>query len=295
MNPDDVFLTNNLFRLPLLRLQIVVEGEPFERADRLYIKFIRGRVRKMLKSIKLLILVGFVAAAVATCTAVQAAPDAESQIARPSSDAPRTITVVGQGRIRLTPDIAILNVGAEARASAVSEAKAEVDAQMSAITAALQEAGVADKDVQTSHYGIHFEREPLSPVREGPALENQGAYVVSTMVQVTIRDVEQAGDTLDGVIQAGANQVYGITFSVADESAGQSQARATAMADARGRAQELAGLADLELGEVLSVSEIIGGVPNPAMLSAERGLGGGGFAPGELELGTQIEVTFAVK
>jgi uncharacterized protein YggE len=247
----------------------------------------------MSKTIKLLSLVALLAASVAACTTAKAAPGSESPAAA------RTITVVGEGKVSLMPDIATINVGAEARADTASEAKAEVDARMAAIAAALQEAGVAEKDIQTSHYSIHYEQEPMpmtSMMGEGPAPENQGGYRVSNMVRVTVRDVEKAGDVLDAVVQAGANQVYGVNFTVSDESTWQSEARAKAMADARSRAQELAGLAKVELGGVLSVSEVIGSlsVPVPVM-AVERGMGGGGIAPGELELGTQIQVTFAIQ
>ena len=240
----------------------------------------------MSKRIKLLPVIALLAASLAACTAVRAAPQSEFPAA------PRAITVIGKGKVSLKPDIATINVGAEARANTVSEAKTEVDAQMAVIATTLQETGIAEEDIQTSHYSIHYEQEPM--MREGPASESQGGYRVSSMVQVTVRDVEKAGDVLDAVVQAGANQVYGVTFTVADESIWQSEARAKAMADARSRAQELAGLAEVELGEVLSVSEIIGSVPVP-MMESRLGMGGGGIAPGELELGTQIQVTFAIQ
>jgi hypothetical protein len=224
----------------------------------------------------------------AACTGVEAAPGSESPAA------PRAITVIGEGKVSLKPDLAMINVGAEARANTVSEAKAEVDAQMAAIAAALEEAGVDEKDIQTSHYSIYYEQEPMPVMSEGSALENRGGYRVSNMVQVTVRDVDKAGDVLDAVVQAGANQVSGVNFTVSDESTWQSEARAKAMADARSRAQELADLAQVELGQVLSVSEVIGSSLVP-MMAAERGLGGGGIAPGELELGTQIQVTFAIQ
>ena len=66
------------------------------------------------------------------------------------------------------------------------------------------------------------------------------------------------------------------------------------MAVARSHADELAGLADVELGEVLSVSEVVGGIPVPLM-GIKSQMGGGAMAPGELELSTQIQVTFAVR
>ena len=242
----------------------------------------------MSKRIKLLPVVALLAASLAACTGVEAAPRSES------SAAPRAITVVGEGTVSLEPDLATINVGAEARANTVSEAKAEVDAQMAAIAAALKEAGVDEKDIQTSHYSIYYEQEPMPVMPEGSAPENRGGYRVSNMVRVTVRDVEKAGDVLDAVVQAGANQVAGVNFTVSDESTWQSEARAKAMADARSRAQELADLAEVELGQVLSVSEVIGSSPVP-MVALERGLGGGGIAPGELELGIQIQVTFAIQ
>lgn len=153
----------------------------------------------------------------------------------------------------------------------------------------------ARKDIQTSHYGIYFEREPY-PVREGgSALETQGAYRVSNMLEVTVRDVNKAGDVLDGVVEAGANQVYGVTFTVSDDSKWQSEARKNAVSDARSRAKELAELTGVTLGEVQIVSEVIGGGVMPVVYAERAAMGGGGIAPGELEMSTQVQVTFAIQ
>jgi uncharacterized protein YggE len=235
-----------------------------------------------------LMLVALLAVLAAACSAAEAAPVPQT----PS--VPRTITVIGEGKVRLRPDVATMNVGVEARAGTVSEAKKQVDEQMAAMTAALLDAGVAENDIQTSHYGIYYEREPMPVLREGPTTEVQEAYLVSNLVLVTIRDVDSAGEVLDAVVQAGANQVHGVTFTVSDESAWQSQAREKAMADARNRAEELAALSGVGLGEIQSVSEVVGGLAVP-MMAVERGMGGGGMTPGELELGTQIQVMFAIQ
>jgi uncharacterized protein YggE len=252
-----------------------------------------SRITKMLLAVALGVVVGAAAGLWAvTKTAAQARPVPAAQTAPQA--VPRSITVVGEGKVSLKPDIATINVGSEARADTASEAKSEVDAQMDSVLVALREAGVAEEDIRTSHYSIHYDQQPMPLMRERPV--PQAGYRVSNMVQVTVRDVGKAGDVLDAVIQAGANQVYGVTFTVSDESTWQSEARTKAMADAMARAQELAGLAEAELGEVLSVSEVIGGIPTAMMgVKVERGMGGGGIAPGELELRTQIQVTFAIQ
>jgi uncharacterized protein YggE len=223
-------------------------------------------------------------------------PRSESQAA-PSSTAQdplRTITVVGTGKVSLVPDVAQVNLGAEARADTVAEAKAEVDDQMLAIHAALKEMGIDGEDIQTSHYSIHYERELQPVMQEGPAVEGQGGYRVSNILRVTVRDVEKAGDVVDAAVEAGANQVHGVTFTVADESTWQGQAREKAFSDAEARAAELAGLAGVDLGEVQFVSEVIGAWP-AAMTPTPETIMSGGFAPGELELSTRVQVTFAIQ
>jgi uncharacterized protein YggE len=244
------------------------------------------------------LIVSMLALLLVACAGVQAKPQAEVQTV-PAPALPsvaRNITVVGVGRVNLVPNIAKINVGTEVRASTVTEAKSKVDRQMAAIAVALKELGIEEKDIQTSSYSIYYEQEPYQPpAREsGAAPEVQGAYRVSSMLQVTVRDVEKAGAVLDGVVTAGANQVYGVSFTVSDDQPWQSEARKKAMADARSRAGELASLAGVELGEVLSVSEVIGG--GVVMAYAERGMGGGGgIAPGELEMSTQVQMTFAIR
>jgi uncharacterized protein YggE len=247
--------------------------------------------------IKQLLIIALLTVSLIACTAVHAAPGTESQtVPSPAlQDAPRTIIVVGMGKVSLVPDVAQINVGAEARTDTVSEAKVQVDRRIEAITVALKEMGVDEKDIQTSHYSIHYEQEPMPVVREGPSGESQDGYRVSNMLRVTVRDVEKASAVLDAAVEAGANQVYGVTFTVSDESKWQGQAREKAMADAKARAGELASLAGLELGEVLSVSEVIGVGSVPMPVAIEIGIGGGGMAPGELEFRTQVQVTFALQ
>jgi hypothetical protein len=235
----------------------------------------------------------------AACSAVQAADrtdveTAQEKVITSSATEHQTITVVGEGKISLEPDMATINVGAESRADTATEAKSEVETIMAAVSEALQQMSIAEKDIQTSHFIIHYEREPLSFMPDGGPQEFREYYYVSNMVRVAVRDVELAGDVLDAVVQSGANQIHGVSYTVSDRSSWLNQAQALAVEDARSQAEELAELNGLTLGEVLSVSEIIGGVPMPLM-RIEGGMGGGGgISPGELELTTQIQMTFGV-
>jgi uncharacterized protein YggE len=260
----------------------------------------------VLARIKMFAVVALLALSLAACTSVrtesaagqQAVPVVEQIVpVTAPAETQRAITVVGVGRVNLVPDIAKISIGVETRAATVTEAKATVDQQMETILAALKELSVAEKDIQSSYYSIYYEQEPYQPSarEEGSAGEPRGAYRVSSMLEVTVRDVEKAGTVLDAVVVAGANQVYGVNLTVSDNQKWQNDAREKAIADAQARAQEFARLTGVELGQVLSVSEVIGG----AVPYMERGMGGGGggggIAPGELEMSTQVQVTFAIQ
>jgi hypothetical protein len=209
-----------------------------------------------------------------------------------------TITVVGQGSVRIQPDIARVSVGVETSAETIAEAVAENSTRMEAILAALAEAGIDEKDIQTMNYSIQLDRypEPMPRTEGTESSEVKPVYRVSNMVNVTIRDLEAVGNVLDAVIEAGANNLWGVSFSLDDTQAAQADARADAIADAQDRAAALAELSGVDLGPVMSVSEVVGGGPAPMVVAVERAASAGGtISPGELEIGYQVQVTYFIE
>ncbi len=59
---------------------------------------------------------------------------------------------------------------------------------------------------------------------------------------------------LDSVVQAGANSISGIQFDLADRSEVNANALEAAVQDARSQAEVLAGAAEVELGQVMSIN-----------------------------------------
>jgi uncharacterized protein YggE len=218
-----------------------------------------------------------------------------------AADSPvRSVTVVGRGEVQAKPDIATTNLGVEVLAPTVEQALAEANQRMDILLAALKGAGVDEKDIQTSNFSINFERSPVEPkpVPEGTQPEQPaGSYRVSNMVRVIVRDLNQVGKVIDMAVKAGANNVWGISFGLDETDALESAARASAVADARARAESLARLNTVELGEVLTISEVIGGGSGPVMMDAAFGKGGGG-APveaGEVTYLSQVQITYAIR
>jgi uncharacterized protein len=236
------------------------------------------------------VLIGGLAFSAASWWATAPTASAQAQAGLPA----RTITVVGQGKVRIQPDVARANFGVEVVKPSVREALDENQAVMDEVLAALEEQGIAENDIQTTGFSIYAER--FGPT--GPLPEDQVNYRVSNNVTVMIRDLDSVGNVIDAAVEAGANNIYGIEFRIDDPSTLESEARRNAVEDAEARAADLAELTGVSVGEVVSISEVIasGGYISSNFAQA-AGMGGGGgtpISPGELELIMQLQVTYAI-
>ena len=210
----------------------------------------------------------------------------------------QTITVVGQGSAQLEPDVAHVSIGVETSAETVGDAVEQNEAKMSSILAALKKVGIAEKDIQTMHYSVQLDRYPEPVLRaETESSEPAPQYRVSNMANVTVHDLDNVGDVLDAVIEAGANNIWGVNFGLEDPVAAQTEARSKAIDDAKARAEALAELSYVEMGPVMSLSEVVcGGIAPIPMMAGERASSGAGpFRPGEVEVSYHVQVSYFIE
>lgn len=213
----------------------------------------------------------------------------------PATSPSQTITVIGQGTASVEPDIARVTVGVETTGETIAEAVAENEAQMEAVLAALKAAGIADKDIKTTNFSISADRYPVEPRPTDSGQATEPIYRVSNMVTVTVRELDSVGAVLDAVIEAGANNIWGVSFTVEDPSAAQAEARTDAVADAKARAEALASLTGVQLGPVMSVSEVLSSPGIVTEMAYARDAGGGtSISPGEVEIGYQVQVSYFI-
>ena len=103
---------------------------------------------------------------------------------------------------------------------------------------------------------------------------------------------------LEAAIEAGANNISSVSFSLSDPSALRTEARQEAVEDARATAEELAELNGVAIGRVVSVSEVISGGAYyvSEVASAAEGLGGGGgpISPGEVSVNVQLQIAYEI-
>jgi hypothetical protein len=187
------------------------------------------------------------------------------------------------------PDTAVVEVGAEARATALADATAEVDRTLRAVLAAVKALGVRDADVRTTTYAIDPVAEPRQPGDTGARIVG---YRVSNVVQVRTRDVEGVGRILDAAVRAGANVVRNVHFTIDDASRAEAEARALAMQDAATKAREVAAAAGVRLGRLLAVTASAPARPVARMSLATAP---GPLEPGQLETTVSLDARYAIE
>jgi uncharacterized protein YggE len=169
------------------------------------------------------------------------------------SSQPSGIWVSGTGTVTVTPDIAILSLGVYDKETTVAAAQARATDAMNKLIAALKQNGIADKDIKTTGYSIQqmtrYDNTKNEAVTDG--------YSVSNTVNAKIRALDKVGAIIDAVAAAGgdATRINGVSIMVEKPEGYYGEARGKAMTDAKAKADQLASLAGVKLGNAYYITE----------------------------------------
>ncbi|MBC2667389.1 SIMPL domain-containing protein [Novosphingobium flavum] len=210
------------------------------------------------------------------------------------------LSVSAEGRAARAPDLATFNAGVVSQGKTASEALTANSAAMTRVIAALKRAGIADRDIQTSNLSLSPIYQPQRSLPDGtidPPQPRITGYQTNNQVSVRQRNLADYGKVIDTLVSAGANQVNGPAFEVEQPDAALDEARVSAMAKARARAELYAKAAGLRVARILSISENGGWAPPPQpvmyrMAAMEAAAPSAPVQSGELQLNMTVSVQF---
>ncbi|MFL6859096.1 MAG: SIMPL domain-containing protein [Allosphingosinicella sp.] len=202
------------------------------------------------------------------------------------------LDVVATGEVARVPNIARISAGVVTAAPTAAAALADNARRMAAVRAALKRAGVADRDIQTSAINLF----PDYRQEADGAPPRITGYRASNEVAIRFRDIADSGRILDALVAEGANQINGPTFSIEDQGAAMDEARTSALAVARARAELYARALGKRVTRILAVSES-GDVAAPGpigvrMLAAQAKTA---IEPGEQSVTASLTVVFELQ
>lgn len=200
--------------------------------------------------------------------------------------------------VRSAPDMATVSTGVQTRAMTAQEAMRLNAQQMNRLIEAVLKAGIERKDVQTS--GINLNPQYDYSNREGQTQPRFLGYEASNQVTVMVRRIDDVGTVIDRMVTAGATNVNGPSFGIADNAPLLRQAREKAIRTAAERAQFYAQQTGYRSARLLSISET-GDFRPPMpmmMMAAERAapmMDKTRVEPGEMATGVTLSFQYMLE
>jgi uncharacterized protein YggE len=216
------------------------------------------------------------------------------------------VTVRIQENLKTPPDEATLSVATRSQAPTASAALEKNKLKTREMVAAIRAAGIADKDIQTE--GVNINPDYRYETVNGRGEQRMVGYVASNSVRIKTRQIDRLSNLLDALTAAGADQLYGPNFGIADPLPLRREARKRAMERGEAEATEYARNAGFSRVRLLTVEEGVsyratdivvtgsrasaGPPPPPPPPAPERG---GGIEPGQIETGVQLTLQYRME
>ncbi len=210
-----------------------------------------------------------------------------------------SIAVNGEGKVYASPDIFIFTVTVNQTANTTREAFQMANTKVTDIRKALKDAGIADKDVQTTNISMypHYEYDGQKSTTKG--------YDANQTLTITVRKLEDAGNVMDKVTAVEGAQIQSTQYDIDNKDKIFEEARKMAYEKASEKAKQLADLADVNLGKVSSISDVVVNYsPVPiyaqnAKMDMAAGMGGGPessqIAPGQMVFTLSVNVVYGIE
>ena len=205
-----------------------------------------------------------------------------------------TLTMNGVGSAQIAPDMAEITLGVITEAKDAAKAHGDNAAQAARVQAAVKALGVAERDIQTTHYDFS----PIYDVKDNGRSVTTG-YTVTNAIVVKVRNLANVGKVIDAALANGANRVDSLEFSASDPSAAKDAALADAARDARSKADAVARALGVRIVRILNVyADAQSPAPRnfmPMMMAKEAYDAGTPISAGELSFEASVNISYVIE
>lgn len=164
-----------------------------------------------------------------------------------------SMSVSGTSELSVSPDEAQIFINVLTDAKTAKEAQNQNRETTANVMTALKAAGITAGNIETTGYNL-YKRTEWNKTSERYV---EVGYELTNTIKVTTSDINNVGSLVDLAINAGANGVDHVSFTLTKDAERKAKADALLKATvaAKDKAENLATTLDIKLGKVLSVQE----------------------------------------
>lgn len=198
-------------------------------------------------------------------------------------DGRTVITVSGRAEIARQAPFVVLAAAVESDGSTASGAMRDNAGTLARLRAVLARMNIRPEDVRTANLS-------LSPRRASGDSSRIIGFRATHQLSIIFRDIEQSGQVIDALVDAGANNIQGPRVSWWRQERANPEARHAAIVDANNQAQAYARSLGLRVRRVLKMSD--GGSHVSAGPMAAMRAAGTEISPGEDVVQTVVNAEY---
>lgn len=204
------------------------------------------------------------------------------------------ISVTGEGKIKVTPDQAVIMVGFQNSGKDAKEVKNLNDEVVDRVIKFLKKTGIPATDYKTNNVSLY---------KSYDYEKKKSVFQANQSLSITLKDLSKYNELMLGLNDAGVNSINGVEFKSSKIEDYEREARKKAILDAKQKANDYVSVLGQKVGKALLItdnSQVY--VPQPmfkgayAMAAAtDAEMQRETLAVGEIEVNTNVSVTFALE
>lgn len=162
----------------------------------------------------------------------------------------RSVTVTGTGIVTARNDMSTVNLSVQTTARDAKAAARDNANVMTAVRSAVLAAGATADNIETMGYNLY----PNNQYDDKGRVKST-VYEADNRMKIVLHNLDQTGKVMDAAINAGANHIDSVTFSVRNEQEYRDEALRRAVADAKRKADVIAKSLGRPVVNIISVGE----------------------------------------
>jgi uncharacterized protein len=209
-----------------------------------------------------------------------------------SSQIPQ-ISVSGEGKVKVTPDIGVITLGVENTGKDASEVKKLNDEIIDKVIKYIKKNAIPSSDFQTTNVSLYknydYEKKKYS-------------YVANQTITITLKDLKKYNEFMMGISDTGVTNINGVEFKSSKMADYESEARKSAMLNAKRKAEDYVSVLNQKVGKAVFISDsTFVQMPQPmfkaamAMDAESGGMPRETLAIGEIEINATVQVSFVLE
>lgn len=156
------------------------------------------------------------------------------------------VNVSGEGKVYTTPDQVSIQVAVETKGKNSTDVKKQNDAKVEAVLNFIKKSNLPKEDFQT-------QRVSLNPQYDYETKKH--SFHASQTIQILLKDLSKYDALMEGMVNAGINQINAVEFKSSKLATLQSEARKKAMKDAKSKAEDYVSVLGQKVGKAITIND----------------------------------------